>query len=573
MTARALLTVLAEDQAGNVRAGVPVRVYESDQVTPVAQSLYAAASGGSPLVQPLTTDVLGRVTVYAATPQRVSVKVGTNTFYVDELRPDPADEALRGLIFDADVASGAAINPNKLGAGTLGGTSGLAIGANSILTPAATAPWRMRTTDSNEALAAEWIGPRTAMARMLDFNEASADSCVWQIQIIEDNQLNPPTVTARTGLDIQAYTGPDRGESSGLVVVQSGGGGSAVTYKTHRLRPIGRPNQAYTAQAGIETGSDDFGPAVFMQAGLNTGRAPADPDPTLTGTISNVGAVATIGVTDGSKYPVPGSAVPRYGNSSPVGTLWPATLYVLIDSEFFSYTGVAGNTLTGVTRAAPNTNTVAAAHSIGASVIWRTFNHASRARLGTSGSKGHIVYGSDLVFDGRIAYGVAVPVDGAPLDTAYTFSVTLAGALSAATSVSSAVVNAVNYSGTAMALTGGLSVGGQMVLSGVSSVALTADTNNWAPAGLATARLIRITNTGGPWTLTGMVAPTGPVAQVVTLRNVGATNVVLAYNSGSSSAGNRFLLAGGANVTIRPQGAITLTYDVTSAAWAVLDSQ
>jgi hypothetical protein len=126
-------------------------------------------------------------------------------------------------------------------------------------------------------------------------------------------------------------------------------------------------------------------------------------------------------------------------------------------------------------------------------------------------------------------------------------------------------------------VTGAWSIGGTAtragaeVLSGAIDATLTANTDNWAPTGVATARIIRIGSTGGPWNLTGIAAPTGPVRQVLTLRNVSGVNVVLIYNSGSSLAGNRFVLPNGVNVTIAPQGALTLWYDTATAAWAPLD--
>jgi hypothetical protein len=154
-----------------------------------------------------------------------------------------------------------------------------------------------------------------------------------------------------------------------------------------------------------------------------------------------------------------------------------------------------------------------------------------------------------------------VTVDPATGNTAVAGTLLVSGA---ATLASGSVTGAWSIGGTATRA-------GAEVLSGAIDATLTANTDNWAPTGVATARIIRIGSTGGPWNLTGIAAPTGPVRQVLTLRNVSGVNVVLIYNSGSSLAGNRFVLPNGVNVTIAPQGALTLWYDTATAAWAPLD--
>jgi hypothetical protein len=74
---------------------------------------------------------------------------------------------------------------------------------------------------------------------------------------------------------------------------------------------------------------------------------------TTTGTISSSGAVTTIALTSGTTFlnNINGAEDARY---------------VRIDNEYFLYTGISGNTITGVTRA--QMGSVAAAHASGATV-------------------------------------------------------------------------------------------------------------------------------------------------------------------------------------------------------------
>lgn len=75
-----------------VSMGTAVTVLELDGVTPIAQTMYNAASGGS-VVSPgaVTTSSTGRILVYVTTPQRCMLKVGSNTPVLAEFRADPAD--------------------------------------------------------------------------------------------------------------------------------------------------------------------------------------------------------------------------------------------------------------------------------------------------------------------------------------------------------------------------------------------------------------------------------------------------------------------------------------------------
>lgn len=78
--ARSLLNVTVQDESGDVQKGALVTVYASDGTTLFQPSMYAAVSGGTALANPLKTDNLGRLRVYADTPADVVLSSGGVTF-------------------------------------------------------------------------------------------------------------------------------------------------------------------------------------------------------------------------------------------------------------------------------------------------------------------------------------------------------------------------------------------------------------------------------------------------------------------------------------------------------------
>lgn len=98
----------------------------------------------------------------------------------------------------------------------------------------------------------------------------------------------------------------------------------------------------------------------------------------------------------------------------------------------------------------------------------------------------------------------------------------------------------------------------------ISPAALTANTNNWNPTGLATARIIRISSTTNI-DLTGIAAPT--TARIIHIHNVSSNNIKLKMESGSSLAANRF--ATKADITMEQNESVVLVYDTVSARWRV----
>ncbi|MGE4077390.1 MAG: hypothetical protein AB7F22_17680 [Reyranella sp.] len=98
-----------------------------------------------------------------------------------------------------------------------------------------------------------------------------------------------------------------------------------------------------------------------------------------------------------------------------------------------------------------------------------------------------------------------------------------------------------------------------LLFANVTGATLTADTNNLAITGQDAGDLCLISQTGGPWNLTGIVAPAADYKRL-TLYNNAAVNLVLKHNSGSSSAGNKFWLPSTSDLTIPPYGSKMLVY-------------
>ncbi len=92
------------------------------------------------------------------------------------------------------------------------------------------------------------------------------------------------------------------------------------------------------------------------------------------------------------------------------------------------------------------------------------------------------------------------------------------------------------------------------------------NTNNWAPTGIASAIVVRVTADVGAF-LTGITAL--GAGQMVTLMNIGTNDLTITHEDGSSTAEHRFLLPNGATITLRDNGSITFWYDVQSQRYRV----
>lgn len=96
----------------------------------------------------------------------------------------------------------------------------------------------------------------------------------------------------------------------------------------------------------------------------------------------------------------------------------------------------------------------------------------------------------------------------------------------------------------------------------ISPSQITADQNDYNPTNLATSTVLRLTS-DATRTITGLQG--GADGRLICLLNVGSNDIVLANESASSTAGNRFTIV--ADLTMPPTQSILLIYDSTSSRW------
>ncbi|HVV63278.1 MAG TPA: DUF2793 domain-containing protein [Pseudolabrys sp.] len=117
--------------------------------------------------------------------------------------------------------------------------------------------------------------------------------------------------------------------------------------------------------------------------------------------------------------------------------------------------------------------------------------------------------------------------------------------------------------------TGSAKLNSGFYLTGVLSPAqIAADQNDYNPTGLASASVLRLYSDASR-TLTGLSG--GGAGRVVTLVNVGSYPILLAGESTSSAAGNRFTFNG--SLTLQPRETARLWYDATSSRWRLVSSR
>lgn len=75
---RAKLREVVIDRLGNALQGVSVELRQPNSATPTTDTIYADATGGATLANPLTTDVNGAVEGYLPTHQAVSADPGVS---------------------------------------------------------------------------------------------------------------------------------------------------------------------------------------------------------------------------------------------------------------------------------------------------------------------------------------------------------------------------------------------------------------------------------------------------------------------------------------------------------------
>jgi hypothetical protein len=99
---------------------------------------------------------------------------------------------------------------------------------------------------------------------------------------------------------------------------------------------------------------------------------------------------------------------------------------------------------------------------------------------------------------------------------------------------------------------------------GSITIAVTANTDDWAPAGLSGASVIRVNPNSG-WIITGLTG--GSDGRLITIINISTHTVRFANNSGSSTAANTFKMPDAVN--LGPNCSMTLRYDGTLSRWTL----
>lgn len=98
---------------------------------------------------------------------------------------------------------------------------------------------------------------------------------------------------------------------------------------------------------------------------------------------------------------------------------------------------------------------------------------------------------------------------------------------------------------------------------------LTLSTNDWAPAGLAGALVVRI-SASGAINLTGIKNPETGTPRLLFLTNIGTQTITLKHGSASSVAANRFALPAAADRLLTQNAGALLQYDITDSVWRLL---
>lgn len=105
----------------------------------------------------------------------------------------------------------------------------------------------------------------------------------------------------------------------------------------------------------------------------------------------------------------------------------------------------------------------------------------------------------------------------------------------------------------------------------ITPPAITTNTDNYAPAGVQSAAILRLV-VNGAFNLTGLVAPTVPHFKVLWNAGGGGT-LTLKHLSTNSLAGNRIGCPGNVDFMLAPNNAIWMFYDAGGGFWQVIGAR
>jgi hypothetical protein len=103
----------------------------------------------------------------------------------------------------------------------------------------------------------------------------------------------------------------------------------------------------------------------------------------------------------------------------------------------------------------------------------------------------------------------------------------------------------------------------------ISPAQLTANTNDWAPTGIASAYEIRFDTDAAGYNLTGISAGQVDGREIV-LTNDGSNSMNITHEDSGSTAANRFDLNNDVNASIGPGQSLKIRYDGTASRWRLL---
>ena len=103
----------------------------------------------------------------------------------------------------------------------------------------------------------------------------------------------------------------------------------------------------------------------------------------------------------------------------------------------------------------------------------------------------------------------------------------------------------------------------------ISPAALTGNVNNWAPTGIGDANVLFTDDDGSNYNITGLLAPSPAVRQVLRIIHNGSGTPTLMDSNVLSTAANRFQFAG--NLSIQTDIGVTLMYDPSISRWRHLN--
>lgn len=130
-------------------------------------------------------------------------------------------------------------------------------------------------------------GLRNAMLTLFDTKTDDVNNAVLMIDSIQTTNAGAACIT-RTGLHVKTYTMPDNGcDTSGALIVQSGGGSGISVYKLHTLRPTGFTDYSSSIQGAIEAGTNDQSQAGLFMSGINIGGATTNSSTAILARVDN----------------------------------------------------------------------------------------------------------------------------------------------------------------------------------------------------------------------------------------------------------------------------------------------